>query len=188
MTMAPLAFGNPLRPTSRCQAILDCLLTRRGQLICSLDRRTDYGQSMALGSSTGAGNIRQVYLFNGAINRNGIRTSAGVVDIANAPTDDLIKAGIVGYWTAQYDPNGVVNNPFDQTAVAISTNAAVAYLAPLTGHEFEATTLYINGYAMPLTLVTGEYIPASMSGYTADPRFSPSTRACTGWKKSACGE
>ena len=46
------------------------------------------------------------------------------MDIANASSDDLMQAGLVGYWMAQYDPNGVVNNPVDQTAVAISTNTA----------------------------------------------------------------
>ena len=52
-------------------------------------------------------------------------------------------------WPAQYDPNGVVNNPYDQTAVAKSTNSALAYLAPLTGHEFEGASLYVDGYALP---------------------------------------
>ena len=97
----------------------------------------------------------------------GITTNAGVVDIANASSDDLMKAGLVGYWKAQYDPNGVVNNSVDQTAVAISTNTALASLAPLTGHEFEGTSLYINGYAMPLTLVTAAAFPPSMPGYSA---------------------
>jgi hypothetical protein len=126
----------------------------------------DNGQSMPLGA-TSAGNVRKVYLFNTAINPDGITTSAGIVDIANAAANDLVQAGIVGYWTAQYDANGVVNNAIDQTAVAISTNTVSAFLAPLTGHEFEAASLYVNGYAMPLTLVTGAAVPASMSGYSS---------------------
>ena len=89
-----------------------------------------------------------------------------MVDIANASSDDLVKAGLAGYWHAQYDPNGVVNNPVDPPAVAISTNTALASLAPLTGHEFEGTSLYINGYDMPLTLVKSG-IPPSMPIYSA---------------------
>ena len=43
-----------------------------------------------------------------------------------------------------------------------------AYLAPLAGHELEGTSLYINGYPMPLTLVTGSAIPRlHAAGYTA---------------------
>jgi hypothetical protein len=126
----------------------------------------DSGKPVPLGAGGATGNIRQLYLFNSAIDAQGIHTSAGVVDIANASSDDLVKAGIVGYWTAKYDPNGVVNNVIDQPAVAISTNGALAKLAPLSGHEFEATDLYVNGYAMPLTLVTGADVPSSISGYS----------------------
>ena len=46
------------------------------------------------------------------------------------------KAGIVGCWIAQYDPNGVVNNPFDQNAVAISTNQST----PRTSRRSPATS------------------------------------------------
>jgi hypothetical protein len=113
------------------------------------------------------GNIRDVYLFNTAIDADGITTSAGTIDIANANPEQLNEAGILGFWQAQYDPNGIVNNPYDETAVAISTNNSAAYLAPLTGHEYEGTTLYIDGVALPLTLVQTGQAPASMTGYTA---------------------
>ena len=131
--------------------------------------QTDQGQAMPLGSSSSTGNIRDLYLFNGAVNSQGmISSSAGVgsIDIAVASQEDLMQAGLVGYWQAQYDPNGVVNNPYDQTAVAISTNTAEARLLPLTGYELEGTNLYINGYNMPLTLVTSGY-PTSMAPYSS---------------------
>ena len=127
---------------------------------------------MPLGTATSAGNIRDVYLFNGAINPVGIQTNTGVVDLGDATSDELLTAGIIGCWKAQYDPNGVVNNPFDQNAVAVSTNTSVvpntvgAKLAPLPGREFEGTSLYINGYAMPLTLSKWSAAPPSMSRYS----------------------
>ena len=124
------------------------------------------GQAMPFGGGSGTGNIREVYLFNGAINRDGINTSTGSINVSAASSEDLLKAGIAGCWKAAYDPNGVVNNPFDQNAVAVSTNAAQARLAPIAGHEYEATSLYINGYAMPLTPVTDPHkVPASMGGW-----------------------
>ena len=126
----------------------------------------DNGTALPLGGVNG-GNIRDVYLFNTAIDADGITTSAGTVDIANANSQQLNEAGILGFWQAQYDPNGIVSNPFDSTAVAISTNNSLAYLAPLTGHEFEGTTLYIDGVALPLTLVPSGNAPSSMTGYTA---------------------
>jgi hypothetical protein len=131
----------------------------------------DIGSAMPLGSATNTGNIRDVYLFNSAINPDGIQTSTGVVAIADATTDDLSSAGIVGYWKAQYDPNGVINNPFDQNAVAVSTNAGGgpntigAKLAPLAGHEHEATNLYINGYLMTLNLMKWSDAPPSLAQY-----------------------
>ena len=133
----------------------------------------DDGSAMPLGTATSAGNIRDVYLFNGAINPVGIQTNTGVVDLGDATSDELLTAGIIGCWKAQYDPNGVVNNPFDQNAVAVSTNTSVvpntvgAKLAPLPGREFEGTSLYINGYAMPLTLSKWSAAPPSMSRYSA---------------------
>ena len=126
----------------------------------------DNGTSVPPGGTTGC-NIRDVYLFNTAINADGITTSAGVVDIANANSEQLNQAGILGFWQAAYDPNGVVNNLIDNTTVAISTNNSLAYLAPLAGHEFEGTTLYIDGVALPLTMVPVKNAPASMTGYTA---------------------
>lgn len=129
----------------------------------------DDGTAMPLGNGSGAiGNIRQVYLFNGAIDRTGIRKDNGTtVDIANASSDDLVKAGLVGYWTAKYDPDGLITNPFDADAVGISTNLAKAFLAPLSGHEREGATLYVNGYPMTLSLITGAQVPSSMTGFTA---------------------
>jgi hypothetical protein len=120
--------------------------------------------------ATGAGNVRDVHLFSTAINPQGINTRTGVTDIASASSDDLMKAGLVGYWEAEYDPNGVVNNTADAAGVAISTNAALSYLAPLAGYEFWGTNLYINGYAMPLALVSSG-IPASMPAYSAGSSF-----------------
>jgi hypothetical protein len=129
----------------------------------------DDGTAMPLGNTSGAvGNIRQVYLFNGAINSAGIRRDDGTVaDIANASSDDLVKAGLVGYWAAKYDPNGLISNPYDADAFGISTNLARAYLAPLSGHEREGAALYVNGYLMTLSLVTGAQVPSSMTGFTA---------------------
>ena len=110
-----------------------------------------------------------LYIFNSAINREGITTNTGIVDIASATQTELSKAGILGYWAAAYDPNGVVNNSVDPSAVAISLNSAQAYLAPLAGHELEGTSLYINGVSMPLTLVDGKIIPipSSITPYAA---------------------
>ena len=128
----------------------------------------DDGTAMPLGEADGAvGNIRQVYLFNGAINRTGIRKDDGTtVDLSFASTDDLVKAGLVGYWAAKYDPDGLLTNPYDADAVGMSTNLARAFLAPLSGHEREGTALYVNGYLMTLSLVTGTGVPSSMTGYT----------------------
>jgi hypothetical protein len=116
----------------------------------------DQGYPQPLGGTGGGGNIRDVYLFNSAINRDGIKTAAGVVAIANASSDQLLQAGILANWSAQYDPNGVVNNPYDQNAVAVSTNANSAKLLPLAGFELDATALYVNGYPMPLAVVSGQ--------------------------------
>ncbi len=126
----------------------------------------DDGQAMPLGGASSAGNIRDLYLFNSAIDSAGIATNAGVVSIADASSNDLITSGIVGYWTAKYDASGIVENPLDQTAVAMSTNAAHAGLVPLSGREWEGATLYVNGTAMTLRRVTGTEVPASMTGYS----------------------
>ena len=94
-----------------------------------------------------------------------MNSPAGPIDVASATPDQLSQAGIIGYWSAAYDPDGVVNNTVNQSAVAVSTNSALAYLAPLTGHELEATALYINGFAMTLQLASN--VPVSMAGYTS---------------------
>ncbi len=128
----------------------------------------DQGQARPLGRPVFApGHIRNVYLFNGAINQDGIKTIEGTVDIADASSDDLVKAGLVGYWTAQYDPTGVVTSPYDSNAVAIATNASMASLAPLMGREFEGATLYLNGYAMPLEVISWSAAPPSLVPYSA---------------------
>ena len=127
----------------------------------------DSNVAMPLGSSTSPGNIRDLYLFNSAIDPTGLRSNGNPIDIAAASSDDLLKAGVVGYWPVQYDPDGVVNNVYDTTAVATSVNASTAYLSALSGHELEATTLYINGYQMPLGLATGGDVPAQMPGYVS---------------------
>jgi hypothetical protein len=126
----------------------------------------DNGTPIPPSGSSGI-NIRDVYLFNTSIDADGITTSAGTIDIANANLEQLNEAGILGFWQAQYNPSGIVNNPYDESAVAISTNNYYAYLAPLTGHEFEGTTLYIDGVSLPLTLVPSGSVPASWTGYTA---------------------
>ena len=122
----------------------------------------DSGQPMPLGSILNPANIRDVYLFNGAINPEGVMTGNGLVNLADASSQDLVRAGIMGYWKAQYDPNGVVNNPYDQNAAAVSTSSVLAKLAPMPGREYEATKLYINGYEMQLSYASR---PSSMSSW-----------------------
>ena len=133
----------------------------------------DDGSALPLGNASAgsAGNIRQVFLFNNAINRTGIRKDDGtVVDISDATSDDLIKAGLIGAWIARYDPNGVITNPYDQDAFAITTNQPKAVLAPLAGQEREGVVLFVNGVAMTTALVTGAAVPSSMTGFTAGSR------------------
>jgi hypothetical protein len=127
----------------------------------------DSGTSIPFGGPGTTGNIRDLYLFNSAINPLGIRSHGNLIDLAAASSDDLSKAGIVGYWPVRYDPNGVVSNVYDQTAVATSTSAAQAFLAPLSGHELEATSLYVNGYPMTLGLAAGGDVQAQMPPYAA---------------------
>ena len=127
----------------------------------------DNNKPMPLGTSDVWGNIRDVYLFNTAIDPKGIRSKGTLIDIANASSEDLSRAGILGYWHVAYDPNGVVNNVYDQTAVATTTNASKAFLTPLTGHELEGTSLYINGYQMTLELATGEDVGSAMPPYAS---------------------
>jgi len=127
----------------------------------------DTGGATPLGSATAAGNIRDLYIFNSGIDAQGLRFGHTTIDLAAATAADLVRAGILGYWPVQYDPNGVVNNPYDQSAVAISTNAKTSYLAALSGHEMEGTSLYVNGYQMPLALASGadrEQMPPYSAG------------------------
>jgi hypothetical protein len=133
----------------------------------------DDGAALPLGSNANGqvGNIRNVYLFNTAINRDGIlRSNGSTVDIASATSDELVQAGLVGIWVAEYDPNGLITNPYDPDAFAVTTNQSKAVLAPLTGHEREGVSLYVNGYPMSLSLVSGSQVPASMTGFTAGNR------------------
>jgi len=123
----------------------------------------DLGQPMPLGSIQDPANIRDVYLFNGAINPEGVMTGTGLTNIADASSQDLVRAGIIGYWKAQYDPDGVINNPYDQNASAVSTSSPLAKLAPMPHRELEATSLYINGYRMNLSLVPWSAVPSSLS-------------------------
>ena len=102
-------------------------------------RRQRHCRSLRQASATS-----ERYLFSTAIDPDGILTTARLVAIANATSDELLKAGLIGIWRAQYDPNGVVNNLFDQNAVAITTQTP-RYLLPLAGQELEATTLYVDG-------------------------------------------
>jgi hypothetical protein len=120
------------------------------------------GTALPLGDNGGdVGNIRKVFLFNAAINREGIRRDNGTfVDIANASSDDLVKAGLVGIWVAKYDPNGLITNPYDQDAFAITINQSKASLAPLAGVEREGTALFVNGVQMTLSLITAGILVA----------------------------
>ena len=127
----------------------------------------DVGTAMPFGGSQ-AGNIREVYVFNAAISADGtVKTATGPADFSLAMPADLVQAGLIGHWEAEYDPNGFVNNSIDDSAGAAPTNAALACLAPLSGHEFAGTTLYVNGVPMTLSLVTGTDIPATLPGYAA---------------------
>jgi hypothetical protein len=126
----------------------------------------DNGTEYPLGSPGAAGNIRDVYIFGSAIASTGIPTSTGTIPISQATTEQLVGASICGYWQAAYDPNGTVQNPVNQNDVAVTTNALLANLLPLAGHELEGTALFINGAPMSLGLVTGSAVPPSMTGRT----------------------
>ncbi len=126
----------------------------------------DNGTEYPLGYSGAAGNIRDVYIFGSAIDPTGIPTSAGPIPISQATTQQLVGASICGYWQAAYDPNGIVQNPVNQDDVAVTTNALLANLLPLAGHELEGTALFINGASMSLGLVPASAVPSSMTGRT----------------------
>lgn len=128
----------------------------------------DDGAALPLGNkATGqVGNIRNVHLFNTAINRDGIlRDDGTTVDIADATSDELVKAGLIGTWVAQYDPNGLIANPYDPDTFAVTTGQSRAVLAPLAGQEREGVSLFVNGEPVSLSLVSGAQVPASMTGF-----------------------
>jgi hypothetical protein len=154
---------NPLPKTVSNSAGLEVNATGAAHLLIG-DGYDDYNRREALGSTT-AGNIRDVYLFNTAINPYGISTPNGLVTISQASQQDLAKAGLVGFWAAAYDPNGVVNNTVNTNDVAVSTSANLARLAPLAGHEAEGAAIYVNGVAVPFTLITSN-IPSSLTPYS----------------------
>jgi hypothetical protein len=153
----------PLPNTVSTSAGLEVNATGAAHLLIG-DGYDDHNVHKALGSTT-AGNIRDVYLFNTAINPKGISTTNGVVTISQATQQELAKAGLLGFWSAAYDPNGVVNNAVNANDVAISTSAKLASLAPLTGHEAEGASIYVNGVAVPFDLITSN-IPASITSYS----------------------
>ena len=130
---------------------------------CAYD---DNGQKMGLGSTASPANLRDVYIFGSAIDTGGVPTGTGQVPIAQATAQQLQAASIIGYWKAAYDPDGTVANPVNTNDLATSMNATTAFLAPLAGHELEGSALFINGYPMMLSLVTGSAVPASMDGYS----------------------
>ena len=113
----------------------------------------DSGIAIPFGAPNLPGNIRDVYLFASAFRSNGIRTGQGFVQIDQANYADLQGAGMVGYWTAAYDPNGLVYNQVDNS-VAVPSNGTQAVLAPLPGREVEGITLYVNGTAVAMSLVS----------------------------------
>jgi len=114
------------------------------------------------GSSTG--NISDVYIFNAAIDP----TNFDTISSTNA---NLLGASVLGYWKAAYDPNGIVNNGFDSTAIAVSDNASMAYLAPQKSRELEGTSLWVNGYPVPLAPV-GYVIPSAGSHSSGSSQLS----------------
>ena len=160
-------FGNwsnysPLPKTVSTGAGLEVNATGAAHLLIG-DGYDDYNGRKALGSAT-AGNIRDLYLFNTAINPTGISTPNGLVTISQATQQELAQAGLVGYWAAAYDPNGVVNNTVNTNDVAISTSATLASLAPLAGHEGEGAAIYINSVPVPFDVIISN-IPSSITSY-----------------------
>jgi hypothetical protein len=124
------------------------------------------GTEWPLGGRKTPGTIRQAFLFSTAQSYKGIKTAAGYSPISQTSIEDLIRAGILGHWAAQYDASGVVNNALDKDAFATSTNPEAAFLAPLTGHENEGISLSLNGHVMPLKLIEHDSITAMMPSYS----------------------
>jgi hypothetical protein len=126
----------------------------------------DSGNSIPFGAPGQPGNIRDVYLFASAFRNQGIRTSQGFVQIDQAGYADLQGAGLIGWWKAAYDPNGLVYNQVDNT-VAVPSNGTQAVLAPLQGREVEGIALYVNGTAVQMNLIsTGSSSPSGWNYLT----------------------
>ena len=114
----------------------------------------DTGRAIPFGAPGLPGNIRDVYLFASAFRSNGIRTGQGFVQIDQASYADLQSAGLVACWKAAYDPNGIVYNQVDSSAIAVPSNGTQAVLAPLQGREVEGIALYVNGTPVQMNLIT----------------------------------
>ena len=118
----------------------------------------DNGQPSPLGANGAySGNVSEVYLFSTAID-------ARKIDSVVATKNSLLQAGVVGHWKAAYDPNGIVQNSVDSTAIAFSNNTSQSFLAPQAGRELEGTQLYLNGYTM--TLSPGTTPPSSTATHS----------------------
>jgi hypothetical protein len=98
-----------------------------------------FDQNNNLSSLRGA--MRRIAIFSNAIDSNKFNSST---------TAELLNSGLVGYWTAAYDRNNVVNNLVDSTKYAISTNSEEAFLLALREHEFEGAAVYVNGTLVSL--------------------------------------
>jgi hypothetical protein len=114
----------------------------------------DNGNAMPFGAPGKPGNVREVYLFASAFRTAGIRTSQGFVQIEQASYTDLQGAGLVGWWKATYDSNGVVPNKVDSGTFAASSSGTQAVLAPLPHREVEGIALYVNGSPVTLSPVS----------------------------------
>ena len=125
----------------------------------------DTGKAIPFGALGLPGNIRDVYLFASAFRSNGIRTGQGFVQIDQASYADLQSAGLVGCWKAAYDPNGIVYNQVDSSAVAVPSNGTQAVLAPLQGREVEGIALYVNGTPVQMNLITSTATSPSGSNW-----------------------
>jgi hypothetical protein len=114
----------------------------------------DNGAPIPFGTPSQPGSIREVYLFASAIRTAGIRTGQGFVKIDQATDSQLQGVGLVGWWRAAYDPNGIVSNLVNDNAFAASSNGKYAILAPLPHHESEGIALYVNGSPVTLSLLS----------------------------------
>ena len=134
------------------------------------------GQPLPLGSVDAdgmtvlsSGKIRDVYLFNTGIYQ-GSDQLTNLFDSAHpafstSGATQLMQWGIVGYWKAAYDPNGIVANTINTDDVAVSRRLSLANLTPTPpGREYEGTALYVNGQQVGLNRVPLGSAPASISG------------------------